>query len=101
MKPIKGNKVALSDKQELTYADVFGDRSGMPDELKAELDAQGLVGRWLSAKKVYDNQGYHPKGWRVYKRKNAGLTSNEFSTGKDPDGVVRRGDLILGVKTVE
>jgi hypothetical protein len=84
-----------------SYDDLFGNLQRIPDDILKELDEQGLVGRWINAKKVYENQGYHEKGWRVYKRKSAAATPIEFKTGSDPDGIIRRGDMLLGVKTKE
>lgn len=106
MSNIKDGKKPISAKAETapsfySYDDLFGNRQRIPDDVLAELKAQGLVGRWLNAKKLYDNQGYHEKGWRVYKRQKPAQTAIEFKTGSDPEGVVRRGDMILGVKTVD
>lgn len=80
--------------------EVFGSRMAIPPEVKEELDAQGLVGRWLNAQEVHQNQGYHKKGWTVYRRKSDKINS-EWSYGTDPSGVIRRGDSLLGVKTKE
>lgn len=80
--------------------EVFGNRMSIPADIKQELLDQGLEGRWLNAKDVHQNQGYHKRGWSVYRRKSDKINS-EWSYGNDPSGVVRRGDSILGVKTIE
>lgn len=82
--------------------DIFGNPLALPPELQKELEDKGLVGRFVSSKILYSHQGYHPKGWRAYKSTNAGKVDGvEFKLGSDPDGLVRRGDCILAVKTVE
>jgi hypothetical protein len=81
--------------------DVFGNQLAVPAEIQEELAEQGLEGRWLNAKTLHSNQGYHPKGWSVYRRKAPTVDSSAFKFGSDPDGIIRRGDLILGVKTTE
>lgn len=81
--------------------DVFGNHLSIPEDVQKELDEQGLHGRWLNAKTLHSNQGYHPKGWSVYRRKSVDKDATAFKFGADPDGIIRRGDLILGVKTKE
>lgn len=104
---IKDGKKPLSSKAKMapiTSADVFGNTLAIPPELQAELDAQGLEAHWLNAKVVYANQGYHPRGWKVYRRDPSKLSDTmglAFKFGNDPDGIIRRGDCILGVKTKE
>lgn len=82
--------------------DIFGNTLSIPPEIQKELKDKGLVGRFVRAGLLYANQGYHPKGWRAYKRDaGAKVEGVEFKTGSDPEGLVRRGDCILAVKTVE
>jgi hypothetical protein len=104
--PIKDGKRPISQKaQPQTFFEDagFGTALTIPPDIQAELDAQGLTGRWLNAKKLHENQGYHPKGWKVYHHKSKGTASDTISTsskyGNDPDGIIRRGDCILGVKS--
>jgi hypothetical protein len=65
----KDGKKPLSQKPSpsdfLLTDDVFGNMLAIPPELQAELDSQGLEGRWLNAKIIATNQGYHPRGWQV------------------------------------
>ena len=74
---------------------------GLDPELKKELDDQGLYPRFVNFREVERYGGYHPKGWRIYKRKNAVKTDSDWVYGRDPNGYVRRGDDILAVKTKE
>ncbi len=102
---IKEGKKPLSQKvkqSSLTSSDVFGNTLAIPEDVQADLDAKGLEPHWLNSKVVYANQGYHPKGWKVYKRDPKMLSDtmgSSFKFGNDPDGIIRRGDCILGVKT--
>ena len=70
-------------------------------DLQKELDDKGLVGRFLNLDLLEQNGGYHPKGWRPYKRDRVDNSDFAKIFGKDPDGYVRRGKSILGVKTKE
>ena len=101
--PIKQGKVAKSRKKSgpISYDEVFGNPEAMPDELMKELEDQGLVGRWLNAKATFETGGVHKRGWRIYIRKNCDKLTEMSRLGSDPEGVVRRGDLILGYKTQE
>lgn len=80
----------------------FSNRLDISDDLKNELAKMGLVPRWMNAKKLYENQGYHEKGWVPYKSTVHGaIDLPQFKLGNDPDGVIRRGDCILGVKPMD
>lgn len=81
--------------------DIFGNQLALPEELRQEIEKKGLVARFVSSKTLYANQGYHPKGWRPYKADKAVTLTSELKFGSDPDGLVRRGDCILAVKTVD
>ena len=82
--------------------DIFGNALALPPELEKELKDKGLVARWVSAKLLHANQGYHPKQWKPYKREpGATMEGVEFKSGSDPDGLIRRGDCILATKTAE
>jgi hypothetical protein len=84
--------------QTVVTEDLFGNRLGIPAEVQKELDEKGLVARWLNAAKLAENQGFHKKGWRVYRSENyKGMDG--FLFGSAPDGTVRRGDLVLGAKS--
>lgn len=81
--------------------EIFGNRMKIPDEILEWAESNGMSKdnfRWLRSQDVYQNQGYHPKGWQVF-RDTSGTIKNELGFGADPEGVVRRGDSILGFKT--
>lgn len=83
------------------YDEVFGNNLALPDDLKKELEDKGLVPRFIDGKKLHENGGYHPKGWIPYKRDSQKTDTLDFKFGNDPSGVLRRGSLILAVKTKE
>lgn len=106
MSNIKDGKRPISHKiqaQSFFSEDSLGNLLAIPADVQAELESKGLTGRWLNAKELYTNQGYHKRGWKVYKREkpSSDIMSLDFKTGSDPEGIVRRGDLILGVKNKE
>lgn len=89
-------------KNESLTEDIFGNTLAISAGLRKELADQGLVGRWVNAKTLYANQGYHPKNWVPYKSKASGTMDNkDFLNGNDPSGIIRRGDCILAVKKNE
>lgn len=73
----------------------------LEEGIKEELKGKGLVGRFINLKMMENYGGRHPKGWVPYKRDIEDLSDYAQIFGKDPDGYVRRGDLILGVKKEE
>lgn len=84
--------------------ELFGNALSVPQEIKEELDRKGLEGRFVDAEKLYKMGGYHPKGWVPYKRdKKEGdtLGTVDWKFGSDPEGVIRRGSVILAVKSKE
>lgn len=86
----------------LLHEEVFGNFLKIEPDLQAELESKGLVARFVDAKKLYEMNGYHKNGWVPYKRDaNAKLGLSDFKFGTDPDGIVRRGTLILAVKSVD
>jgi hypothetical protein len=89
----------------MNYDDIFGNNLTISKELQAELEQKGLVARFVDAKKLHEFNGYHPKGWVPYKREkkigSATMDGDEFKFGNDPSGCIRRGSLILAVKTKE
>jgi hypothetical protein len=102
-KPMNKGRLPASQKpmqsKIITSDEAFGGSSfEIPEHIKADMKEKGLTPRWLSATEVYKNQGYHKKGWKIYYDKNALQIPEAFKFGTDPDGVVRRGDCILGYK---
>lgn len=98
------NKTKVDLARELAELQAGEDLFLLSPEVQAELEEQGLVGRFINAKKFQQNYGYHKSGWRLYKRdmsKNKKQGSMDFVHGSDPEGYIRRADLILAVKSKE
>lgn len=98
---IKQGKKPFSTRQvaQIRAEDIFGDPLKLDDELKKEIEEAGLEARFVDAKQLYDFNGYHKNGWAPYKKK-AG-DKIDFKYDKDPDGVIRRGTLILATRSKE
>jgi hypothetical protein len=105
---LKEGKKPISSRRKpvetIAHDDVFSSALTLDPELSAELEAKGLVPRFVDAKRMGEMGGYNDKGWVVYKReKKASDTINpsDFKFGNDPSGIIRRGSLVLAVKTKE
>lgn len=102
----KQNQPTIREKQEKQYEqrDInpgFSlDPMALDAGLQKELADKGFVGRFINIKQLEKNGGYHAKGWRPYKRDKINEDISGIF-GRDPDNYVRRGDLILAVKTQE
>lgn len=71
-------------------------------ELRAELDEQGLVPRWINAKSFIQGGNFHRAGWRPYKRDPSKVKGAlDFGYGASPEGYIQRNDLVLAVKKVD
>jgi len=109
MKPTKKPQGRQVADPVINYDDIFGNQLSVPPDVAEDMATHGWEPHWLNAKQLHTNQGYHPKGWKVYRRDRQALgtpstrtmDSQEFRYGSDPDGCIRRGDLILGYKTSE
>lgn len=103
---IKGGKKPLSAKPtEFNLGDEFHEnRLAIDPTIRKEIEDAGLEMRFVDAKSLYEMNGYHKDGWVPYIRKVTSgdkIDSNQFKFGNDPSGVIRRGTLILAVKTKE
>jgi hypothetical protein len=100
MSKMNNNRVPVAEKtvKKQKYEFDFSKEPSLVDidpETQKELDSKGLVGKYINATKLRANFGTDPRGWRPYKPDVKGSLANTF--GADPEGYVRRGDLILAV----
>lgn len=94
---MKNGKKPISQKTSFqSFQETFGNRLTIPEDVMKDIESTGKVARWVDAKQLAADQGYHKNGWVPYKRSDKIGTSVLF--GNDPDGVVRRGSLILAVR---
>lgn len=103
---MKNGKLPLSQKPKPAStahlsSDFLGNQLAIDDELKAELKGKNLEYRFIDANEAYANGGYHKRGWSVYKRDTPPTGTISFKFGNDPEGIVRRGTMILAVKRAE
>lgn len=102
---LKDGKKPLSSKPQPkvdTPDELFSTATTLSPEMLKELADQGLKHRWGSYKQLKDMDGYHPRGWKVYRRpESAIIDRQDTGFGQSPDGIVRRGDMILMVKPEE
>lgn len=92
---IKKTEPKIGNQNEL-YQSAFE----VPEQVKKEIQEAGLVCRWINAKTFKEQFGFHKHHWMPFKSKYmASLAGSIF--GGDPEGYVRRGDLILAAKSKE
>jgi hypothetical protein len=75
--------------------------------MKTLIESKGMAIRFISAPKLAANAGYHARAWRALSTKQlkewgyATIGLDNFLNGSDPDGYIRRGDLVLAVRPLE
>ena len=99
---IKNGKKPISAKpksQSLTLDDLFGNTLSVSPEVAKAIESKGMAYRWISYTKFIQMGGQHERAWRPIKRKDCGMMDS--SPENDPDGFIRRGDLVLAVRPKE
>lgn len=84
----------------MSLSDVFGNPLEVPKQVAEALTKQNKVWRWVSYRQLVDNGGHHDKGWSAVKAKDCGIVDTS-AFGSDPDGYIRRGTLVLAVRSSE
>lgn len=87
----------------LTHDDLFGSQLGVDPDIKKNLEAKNMDCRFISVKHLQDMGGTHQYGWTPVKMKDVCGTIDGHSKlfGSDPEGYIRRGDLVLGQRSKE
>lgn len=83
---------------------LFGSsRLEVPDYILEEAAKLGLEVRWISVKELQENQNSHHRLWQAWKwdSKREKSATEIFAFGNDPEGLIRRGDLVLGARPIE
>lgn len=90
-------------RSEEEFGDEFQqDMLAVSNDIQNELKSKGLVWRWVDYMRMKQMDGYHPRGWVLYKRKaDDKLDKDEVRIGRDPSGLIRRGSLVLAVRPKE
>lgn len=99
-------KKPLSQKKRSVSAvgapDFFRNKLMLPADIAADIEKQGLEPRWIAYKPYVENGNSHDKGWVAYRRPKQGTGAvDELQLGSSPDGIIRRGDLVLAVRKQE
>lgn len=80
--------------------EIFDSTFKVPEQVAAEIKEAGLVSRWINATEFKKAFGFHKNRWQPFQSKYMKSLANGIFGG-DPEGYVRRGDLILAVKSKE
>lgn len=101
---IQNGKKPLSSKPRqqspASLEDIFGNTLSVDSEMAESLGKKGLEYRWISMKKYADMGNSHERAWRPVKRSECGMIDqSSIINGSDPDGYIRRGDLVLAVRS--
>lgn len=95
-KPLKSKPTLAQLQQDAGFVNTLE----LGPELRDELKAAGLKPRFVDYIRLKANDGLHTKGWKIYKRpKRDTIDKQEFRIGADPNGYVRRGSMVLAVKS--
>lgn len=104
-KPLSSKKATAATP--LNADEIFGNELGVSKDMAAAIDKGGYTYRFISASKLAGNGGYHHRMWKPLPMKQlkewgyATMDAFSFTIGNDPDGYVRRGDLVLAVRPKE
>lgn len=74
------------------------DENDIDGALKKELEEKELEYRFIDFKQARELGGSSRAGWRVYKRESKNPDTFGIDAFTDPDGLTRKGTLVLGVK---
>lgn len=72
-------------------------RLALPKKLKDYLNSQGMDFRFLNATQFRASGNYHGRDWRPFDVRAAKSLGGE-TFGANAEGVIQRGDLILGIR---
>lgn len=104
---IKNGKVPLSRKpipSSVIYEDIFDNALAVDPQLIKTIEEKGYVHRFINAKRYADMGGAHQARWRPVSMKQLKewgydtLSLMEFKEGNDPDGYIRRAELVLAIR---
>ena len=101
-----GGKKPLSSKPKAPTGPVgipnfFRNKLSIPDDIARDIEAKGCEPRWIAYKPFVENGNSHDKGWSVYRADKRPDQADAFMLGTSPDGIIRRGDLVLAIRKKE
>ncbi len=102
----KGGRIPASqmnavESSDFSHEDLDFNRLKLDPGIQKFLRDQGLVWRFINYKKYTTEGNFHAAGWRPAKIP-AELAAGavDFNFGRDPEGYLRRGDLVLATRSV-
>lgn len=100
MKKEQNKKPQIKKKpQRFNFKQFNADKTEIPEDIKAQLEKDGLEGRWVNLNVMKQYGGRHPKGWTPVK---INRSQDEISLfGSGPSDYFQRGDLVLAAKKKE
>jgi len=105
---IKNGKVPLSRKQSMApinSEDIFDNALGIDPALEALIKQKGFAIRYINSTRYSDMGGSHPARWvpvSMKKLREWGYdTMSVLDFGSDPDGYIRRAELVLAIRPIE
>lgn len=99
----KGKKPLSTRKSNsVSYDKIFGNVLSIPEAVQKVMEEQGLEGRFIDRVQYSDQSNFHRRGWKAFKyNEYVNIEGKSLLDGIGPDGVVRRGSLILAVRPIE
>jgi hypothetical protein len=100
----KNGKKPLSEKKgpsALNLPDFYNNRLQVPAEVLKDVESKGQEARWINYKKFIENDNTHTWGWKPYKKPAEMITADALLNGAHPDGIIKRGDVMLAVRSKE
>jgi hypothetical protein len=102
MKPTINGKKDISTKPSSAprYSTWTKNFLDIPKEVAKELEEMGHEGRWISLTEFSKNGNFHNHGWVPFRPKTPS-SENSFHYGNNPDGIIRRKELVLASRPKE
>lgn len=86
-----------SETMSIEQLQAFNNKLDLPKSLATEISKKGYKARWINITMYNNAKGAKRGGWEPY-RPNLD-TVMSMNLGKDPEGYLRRGDLVLAVRS--
>jgi hypothetical protein len=81
------------------YSDFNRNMLEIPADISNEIESKGLEARWINLKR-FTEEGFHRRGWAPFKPEKVS-EANGFFFGNNPDGYIRRAELVLACRPKE
>lgn len=96
---VKKPTVTKKDPSTLTLAKLYASKLEIPLSIAEDIAKNGNVARWINGTQFQREHGFHRSRWQPYRiEKKPGVTASS-AYSPDPEGFVRRGDLILAIRS--